>query len=57
MAIIAAIAFWIAAVVSIWRLAVEGSSPAILIPAICLPIGAILMTKVVVDLSRKRNDK
>lgn len=57
MAIIALIAFWFAAVVYIWKLIEEGPRLTTLIPAICLPIAAILWTRVVINLNKRRRDK
>ena len=57
MAIIALIAFWIAAVVYIWILTEEGPRLTTLIPAISFPIAAILWTRAVINLNKKRKDK
>ena len=57
MAIIALIAFWFAAVVYIWKLIEEGPRLTTLISAISLSIAAILWTRAVINLNKKRKDK
>jgi hypothetical protein len=57
MAIIALIAFWFAAAVYIWKLIEEGPKLTTLISAISFPIAAILWTRVVINLNKRRKDK
>ena len=42
--VIALVVFWIAAIISIWRLIAEEPTLVVIIPAICFPVAAIGMT-------------
>ena len=58
MAIIAMIAFWIVSVVYIWRLIEQGVGAGIVVPAICFPIAAALLTcSVMTALKERKNDQ
>ena len=56
MAIIAMIAFWVVSGVYIWRLIEQGVGAGIVVPAICFPIAAGLLTCSVMTTLKARKD-
>jgi hypothetical protein len=55
--VVAMIAFWIAAIVCVWRLVEEGARIVLVAPAICFPVGAVLLTVSVLGLRRRREGR
>lgn len=53
MAIIAIIAFWIGAIVYVCKLIEEGARSTTVIPAICFPVAAVLLTISVMNLRKQ----
>jgi len=36
-------AFWLAAVINLWKVLEKGPAPAILVPAVCFTIGGVIL--------------
>lgn len=51
------IAFWIATVISVWKLFADGARIIIIIPSICFPIAAVLWTISVFNWRNRNKDK
>ena len=53
LSIVGVIAFYAAAVIYLWKLIDEGARVTTAIPAVCLPIAAVLWTQIVLKLLKK----
>jgi len=55
--VVAMIAFWIATMVYVWRLVEEGATIISVVPAICFPVGAVLLTISLLRWQKERRDR